>query len=69
MSFGRLKIANDASSPQIDLCRVVQKEVYSCDYAKHSLFLYSYVLIIVLVFHTSNYKPTFAQPCRFKATH
>ena len=37
-----------------------QKEIYSCEYAKHRV--YSFINYGTIL-HTNNYKPTFAPPC------
>ena len=36
--------------------------ISSCEYAKQSLFLYYYLLLIVLFSHTNNCKPTLPTP-------
>ena len=51
-------------SDRMWVCKVGQKWVHSCEYMKHSLFLYYCSLIIVLFFmQATNYKPTFAILC------
>ena len=39
-----------------------QKWVYSCEYAKQSLFLLLFINYCI-IFHMNNCKPTFVHPC------
>ena len=39
------------------------KQVYSCEYTQHSLFLYYYLLTIILFFCMNNCKSAFASLC------